>query len=320
MLTARLLAFSRQQPLEPQALDANALVADISEMLRRTIGEATRVETVLSGGLWRAYADAAQLESAILNLAVNARDAMPDGGKLTIETANVDLDDRYARAHSEVAAGQYVMVSVTDTGSGMTPAVVERVFEPFFTTKEVGKGTGLGLSQVYGYLKQSRGHVKIYSEVGRGTTVKLYLPRHAGAGGPIAKDSAVEAPPGSSTEIVLVVEDETDVRLVSVDALRELGYTVIHAGDGEEALELLASQPRVDLLFTDIVMPGMTGRQLADTAQARRPGLPVLYTTGYTRNAVVHNGMLDAGAALLPKPFTLDQLAAKVRAAIGNKS
>jgi signal transduction histidine kinase/CheY-like chemotaxis protein len=315
VLTARLLAFSRQQPLAPQLLDPNKLVGGISELLRRTLGENIHVETVLAGGLWRTFADPAQLESAIINLAINARDAMPTGGKLTIETANSDLDERYARAHAEVEPGQYVLISVSDTGTGMAPEVVERAFDPFYTTKGAGKGTGLGLSQVFGYVKQSGGHVKIYSEIGRGTTVKVYLPRHLGAASTTLADEAEKAalPLGTPDTIVLVVEDEEPVRHMTVDALRELGYTVVQASDGKEALRHLQLQPRVDVMFTDIVMPDMTGRELVDQARKSRPDLKVLYTTGYTRNAVVHNGVLDRDVAFLPKPFTLEQLAAKIR-------
>jgi signal transduction histidine kinase/ActR/RegA family two-component response regulator len=313
-LTARLLAFGRLQPLAPVALDANRLVSGMSELLRRTIGEQIAVETVLAGGLWKSYADPGQLENAILNLAVNARDAMPEGGRLTIETANAHLDDDYARGRADVSPGQYVLISISDAGSGMPPEVVERAFDPFFTTKEVGKGTGLGLSQVFGFVKQSGGHVSIYSELGEGTTVKLYLPRHRG--GTIV-DRPAEAdevlPEGRADEIILVVEDEQRVRHFTVDALRELGYTAISAGGGEVALELLRHQPSIALLFTDIVMPGMDGRRLADQALVIRPDLHILYTTGYTRNAVVHNGMLDAGVAFLQKPFTIAQLARKIR-------
>ena len=313
-LTARLLAFSRQQPLEPRAVDANKLVGGMSELLRRTIGENVAVETVLAGGLWPAHVDAGQLENAILNLAVNARDAMPGGGKLTIETNNTHLDDRYADAHEEVEAGQYVVICVTDTGTGMPPHVVERAFDPFYTTKGVGKGTGLGLSQVFGFVKQSGGHVKIYSEPDQGTTVKLYMPRHFGsAADDGAERTAAPAPRAKDDEIILVVEDEERVRHMSVDALRSLGYTVVQASDGAQALAVLQIQPRVDLLFTDIVMPGMTGRQLADAACEKRPNLKVLFTTGYTRNAVVHNGVLDPGVAFISKPFAIDQLATKVR-------
>jgi len=313
-LTGRLLAFSRQQPLAPRVLDVNKLVGGMSEMLRRSVGEQLRVETVLAGGLWNTFVDPGQLESAILNLCVNARDAMPDGGKLTLETGNAHLDDAYAADHAEVSAGQYVMVSVTDSGAGMPPEVAERAFDPFYTTKGVGRGTGLGLSQVHGFVKQSGGHVKIYSEPGVGTTVKLYLPRSQSAeAAASASATPIEALRAAGEEIVLVVEDEERVRHLSVDALRELGYTVVQAPDATQALAVLEMQPRVDLLFTDIVMPDMNGRKLADEATQRRPDLKVLYTTGYTRNAIVHNGMLDADVAFLAKPFTYEQLALKVR-------
>jgi len=314
VLTSRLLAFARRQPLEPKVLDPNRLVSGMSELLRRTLGETITVESVLAGGLWTVHADPNQIESAIINLAVNARDAMPDGGKLTVETANMALDDHYAAGHDEVAPGQYVMVSITDTGAGMTPDVIERAFEPFYTTKEVGKGTGLGLSQVFGFVKQSKGHIKIYSEPGRGTTIKLYLPRHIGASAKADMATPDEPlPNGNNGEIILLVEDEEQVRRVGVDALRDLGYTVIHASNGKHALEQLERHDRIDLLFTDIVMPGMTGRELADTARSHRPGLKVLYTTGYTRNAVVHNGIVDYDVAFLPKPFSIPALARKVR-------
>jgi signal transduction histidine kinase/ActR/RegA family two-component response regulator len=320
VLTARLLAFSRQQPLEPQAIDANKLVAGMSELLSRTIGEHIHVETVLGAGLWHAFADPAQLENALINLAVNARDAMaPDGpggggGKLTIETANTHLDDHYARHNAEVRPGQYVMISVSDTGTGMAPEVIERAFDPFYTTKAVGAGTGLGLSQVFGYVRQSGGHVKIYSEPGQGTAIKLYLPRHLGAAvAPAEERFPAEAMPMGRPDLtVLVVEDEEQVRAMTVDALRELGYGVVQAENGDAALLELAALPQVDLLFTDIVMPGMNGRELADRVREERPATRILFTTGYTRNAVVHNGMLDAGVAFLAKPFTIDQLARKV--------
>ncbi|HEY0646972.1 CHASE3 domain-containing protein [Phenylobacterium sp.] len=314
-LTARLLAFSRQQPLDPRVLDVNKLVGGMSEMLRRTIGENLRVETVLAGGLWRTFADPAQLESAIVNLCVNARDAMPDGGKLTIETTNAHLDDGYASQNDDVAPGQYVMISVSDTGMGMPPEVIERAFDPFYTTKGAGRGTGLGLSQVHGFVKQSHGHVKIYSEPGVGTTIKIYLPRRAGEEQAIDVQArpAGELPHAKDGEIVLVVEDDERVRHLSVDALRELGYTVVQASDAAQALTVLALQPRVDLLFTDVVMPDLDGRRLADRAREARPDLKVLYTTGYTRNAIVHNGMLDADVAFIAKPFTIEQIAQKVR-------
>jgi CheY-like chemotaxis protein len=314
-LTARLLAFSRPQPLAPRAVDVNRLVSGMSELLRRTIGEQIRFETVLAGGLWSAFVDAAQLENAVINLSVNARDAMPDGGMLTIETGNTHLDDAYVAAHSDVPPGQYVMISVTDTGSGMAPEVIERAFEPFFTTKGVGKGTGLGLSQVFGFVKQSGGHVKIYSEPGHGTSVKLYLKRHHGAvdAADPSTDDGGALPQSRPGETILVVEDEAQVRLMSVDALRELGYVVLHADDAEQALEMLGGVARVDLLFTDVIMPGMNGRKLAERAAALRPGLKVLFTTGYTKNAIVHNGVLDHDVSLLSKPFTVRQLAAKIR-------
>ncbi len=318
-LTARLMAFSRQQPLEPQVTDPNKLVSGMSELLRRTLGEQVMVETVLGGGVWKTIIDPGQLESALVNLAVNGRDAMPDGGRLTIETGNAELDDRYAAEHDEVTPGQYVMISVSDTGTGMGPDVLTRVFEPFYTTKGVGKGTGLGLSQVFGFIKQSRGHVKLYSEPGQGTTVKLYLPRASTsdeallAGGPGSAAVLAELPRARGEEIVLVVEDDERVRHTSVDALRELGYTVVQASDARQALAVIEVQPKIDLVFTDVVMPDMNGRQLVEEIGKRWPGLRILYTTGYTRNAIVHNGMLDAGVSLLPKPFTIEQLALKVR-------
>jgi signal transduction histidine kinase/CheY-like chemotaxis protein/PAS domain-containing protein len=315
-LTQRLLAFSRQSPLVPRVTNLNTLVGSMSELLRRTLGERVELEAVLTGGVWPANVDRNQLESAIINLAVNARDAMPDGGKLTIEIANVHLDERYVAREIGVVPGQYVMISVTDTGAGMPPDIIERVFDPFFTTKVVGKGTGLGLSMVYGFAKQSGGHVRIYSEVGRGTSVKIYLPRHFGSveeASTSVADCASTVATGTA-EIVLVVEDDDQVRQVSVEVLRELGYVVHAAGGGEEALRLFDSLGHVDALFTDIVMPGMTGRQLCEALRQKAPALKVLYTTGYTRNAVVHNGVLDPGVAFLPKPFTAADLSAKLRA------
>ncbi len=290
-LTQRLLAFARRQALDPRAIDANKLVAGMSELLRRTIGEAIAIESVLAGGLWRTMADPNHLESALLNLAVNARDAMPKGGRLTIETANTYLDEIYALQH-EVRPGQYVMIAVSDTGTGMTKETMERVFEPFFTTKEVGQGTGLGLSQVYGFIRQSDGHVKIYSELGHGTVVKLYLPRLIGESRFEADaEAAAAAPDGGSGELVLVVEDDDAVRAYSTEALRELGYRVLAASNGWAGLELLVRYPAIRLLFTDVGLPGgMTGRQLADQARQQRPDLLVLFTTGYARNAIVHGG------------------------------
>ena len=313
-LTQRLLAFSRRQPLEPRPIKVNELVNGMSELLHRSLGETIEVETVLAAGLWRTEADPNQLESALLNLAVNARDAMSDGGKLTIETANTHIDAGYAATQAEVSPGQYVVICVSDSGAGMDKATMTRVFEPFFTTKEPGKGTGLGLSQVYGFVKQSGGHVKIYSELGEGTTVKIYLPRLMGEE---AKDEiAAEqiAPEGTRHETILVIEDDHDVRAYSVDIMRELGYRVLEAADGPAALRFLESQVKVDLIFSDVVLPGgLTGAQIAARAQAMRPGIKVLFTTGYARNAIVHHGRLDAGVQLITKPFTFAELAAKVR-------
>jgi len=311
-LTQRLLAFSRQQPLSPQALKANDMVSDMSELLRRTLGETIRMETVLAGGLWQTYADAGQLENVVLNLAVNARDAMPDGGRLTIETANCHLDSAYAAEHG-VAEGQYVLVAVTDNGSGMPPEVAAKAFDPFFTTKGVGKGTGLGLSQVFGFVKQSGGHVKIYSEPDHGTSVKIYLPRYYGNAEAPARTLARGVPYGTSSEVILVVEDDLRVRELAVQMLRDLGYGVLEAEDGACGLQMLDRHPEVCLLFTDVVMPGMSGRLFADEARRRKPELRVLFTTGYSRNAIVHNGVLDPGVHLLPKPASLEQLALKVR-------
>ncbi|SEK62663.1 PAS fold-containing protein [Roseateles sp. YR242] len=316
-LTQRLLAFSRQQPLKPEALNVNKLVAGMSDLLRHSMGGAIELESVLAGGLWRTHADPNQLENAILNLAVNARDAMPEGGQLTIETVNAYLDERYASEQIGLVAGQYVMVAVSDTGSGMAPDVMARAFDPFFTTKEVGRGTGLGLSQVYGFVKQSGGHVKIYSEPGQGTTVKIYLPRLLNAPeDEVVASATVPMPLSDGQETVLVVEDEESVRLSSIEALTELGYRVLAAEGGEAALKLIDAHPEIALLFADVVMPGMNGRKLADEVRKRRPDLRVLFTTGYTRNAVVHNGVLDPGVELLGKPFTLDELAARVRAVL----
>ena len=316
-LTSRLLAFSRQQPLAPKPINVNRLVAAVSEFLRRTLGETISLETVLAGGLWHAFADANELENAILNLALNARDALPNGGRMTIETANCFLDDAYVTALSEpVDAGQYVLIAVTDTGVGIERSILERVFEPFFTIKEVGKGTGLGLSQVYGFTRQSNGHVRIYSEPGEGTTVKLYLPRHLGSDGEhFELEELLDTPRGIGNETILVVEDDDALRVYTVETLKELGYRVLHAANAASALEILDREQDIHLLFTDIVMPGaMNGRQLADEAVRRRPGLKLLFTTGYTRNAIVHHGRLDPGVHLIGKPFSITELGAKVRA------
>ncbi len=317
-LTQRLLAFARQQPLAPAPTDVNKLVAGMSDLLRRSLGETIQLETVLGGGLWRVNVDGNQLESALLNLAVNARDALPEGGKLTIETANAHLDDAYS-AREGAPAGQYVMIALTDTGVGMAPEVVAKAFDPFFTTKKTGSGTGLGLSQVYGFVKQSGGHVKIYSEPGAGTAVKIYLPRLFGDA-PLSEKAPEPAqgtmPSGDGSITVLVVEDEPGVRHHAVEALGELGYTVLQAADPTTALQLIEAHPEIALLFSDVVMPEMNGRRLAEEALKRRPSLKILFTTGYTRNAIVHNGMLDPGVNLLSKPFTLEQLARKLAEAL----
>lgn len=320
-LTKGLLAFSRQQPLDPRPTDVNKCVGDMSELLRRALGEHIAVETVLGGGLWRAFVDVPQLESAILNLAVNARDAMSSnglgGGRLTIETSNAFLDKAYADAHEELTAGQFVLVAITDTGGGMPPEVMERAFDPFFTTKEVGQGTGLGLSQVHGFLKQSRGHIKLYSEQGVGTTVKLYLPRDVTGLAPPEPAQTSATAPIEGQYTVLIAQDDPGVRVFAVGAARELGYTVIEADSAAVALERLARNPEINLLLTDVVMPVTTGRQLVDAALVIRPDLKVIYMTGYTRNAIVHNGALDAGTRLLTKPFTLEQLDRELRDALG---
>ncbi|MCW5735869.1 MAG: response regulator [Enhydrobacter sp.] len=313
-LTQRLLAFSRQQPLQIESIDANRLVTGMSELLRRTLGEKVRIETVLGGGLWRARADVAQLESAILNLAINGRDAMPEGGALTIETANAHLDDAYAAANVEVTPGQYVLIAVSDTGTGMEPEVIARAFEPFFTTKQRGQGTGLGLSMAFGYVKQVGGHLKIYSEVGHGTTVKLYLPRALGEADVVPEKTIAPVPRMGDGPVILVVEDDPVVRDFAVSACHELGCTVHQAGSGAEALAVLEANSDIALLFTDIGLPGaMNGRQLADAATARRPALKVLFTTGYTANAIVHHGMLDPGVNFIGKPFSIAALAAKIK-------
>jgi signal transduction histidine kinase len=315
-LTARLLAFSRRQALEPRALHADHLVRGMGDLLQRSLGEPVNLELVGAPGLWAALADPNELEHAILNLAVNARDAMPQGGTLTIETANAWLDEAYLASVTEpVPPGQYVMIAVSDTGVGMDPETLSRVFEPFFTTKDPGKGTGLGLSQVYGFVRQSGGHIRVYSEPGQGTTVKLYLPRvHAE---PLPAAASAKAPDMSmmrGDETVLLVEDDEAVRAYSSGVLRDLGYTVVEAEDAAAALRALDTHAKIDLLFTDVVLPGgVHGRKLADEARRRHPGLPVLFTSGYTRNAIVHNGRLDPGVQLITKPFSYEELASRVR-------
>jgi signal transduction histidine kinase len=313
-LTARLLAFSRRQPLDPKSIDVDRLLGGMTELLKSTLGEQIRLEVVGNAGLWSAFADASELEHAILNLAVNARDAMPGGGRLTIETGNTWLDDEYVAALPEpVPPGQYVLVAVTDTGTGMDKATVDRVFEPFFTTKEMGKGTGLGLSQVYGFVRQTGGHIKIYSEPAHGTTVKIYLPRSH-----VVPEQEHRIIPTATllqgNEAILVVEDHDDLRAYSSGVLRDLGYQVFEAADAASAIGFLESSRSIDLLFTDVVLPdGLHGRNVADHARRLHPTIKVLFTTGYTRNAIVHNGRLDAGVNLLSKPFTFRGLAEKVR-------
>jgi CheY-like chemotaxis protein len=316
-LVKRLLAFSRQQPLAPQSIDVNKLVSGMSEIINRSLGETIKVETVVGAGLWQTNVDPSQLENALLNLCINARDAMPDGGGLTIETANCHLDEAYSRQNAGIAAGQYVLLAVTDTGTGMSAEVMGKAFDPFFTTKGVGKGTGLGLSQIFGFVKQTGGHIKIYSEVGVGTTVKIYLPRDYAKTPAPSKETGTLSDTGG-TENILLVEDEERVLSLTAANLRDLGYTVIEASGPEEALRVLGTGEKIDLLLTDIVMPGINGRKLADAALTLRPNLRVVFMTGFTRNAVVHNGMVDPGVVLLTKPFTYNELASKVRAALAS--
>jgi len=314
-LTQRLLAFSRRQPLDPKPTDVNRLLPAMSELLHRTLGETIQVEAVFPPRIWLVEADPNQLENAILNLALNARDAMPEGGKLTIETQNTHLDETYAAQHPGVITGQFVVMCISDTGVGMDADTIAKAIEPFFTTKEVGKGTGLGLSMVYGFIKQSGGHLKIYSEPGEGTTVKIYLPRLVGKA--MAQTEEEQVPPlaESGEETVLVCEDDEDVRAYSAEVLRELGYRVLEAADGSAALALLRNMgTKIDLLFTDVVLPGgMSGAVLAKGAGELRPELKILFTTGYARNAIVHQGRLDPGVQLITKPFSYTDLAARVR-------
>jgi signal transduction histidine kinase/CheY-like chemotaxis protein len=317
-LASQLLAFGRRQALEPRVINIARFVTGMDDLLRRSLGEAIEVEVITSGGLWNTYADPNQVENALLNLAINARDAMEGQGKLTIEVGNVVLDRDYARKHSEVSAGQYVMLAVTDTGSGMSPEILEKVFEPFFSTKPEGKGTGLGLSMVYGFAKQSSGHVNIYSELGQGTTVKMYLPRSAAD-----EDREVVMPTGpieGGTETILVVEDDEEVRGTVVETLADLGYRVLTARDAQAGLTVVESGIPIDVIFTDVVMPGpLKSREMARRAQERLPGLAVLFTSGYTENSIVHGGKLDAGVELLSKPYTREALARRIRHVIANR-
>ncbi|KAI3591767.1 hypothetical protein D9X30_3292 [Cupriavidus sp. U2] len=312
-LTQKLLAFARRQPLDPKPLNINLAVQGVQELFHRTLGENVQLHTALATDLWRTEADPNELEAALLNLAVNARDAMPDGGILTIETSNETLDEAYVSRLVDVEAGQYVAVTVTDTGMGMDAATLSRAFEPFFTTKGEGKGTGLGLSQVYGFAKQSKGHVKLYSEPGHGTSVRIFLPRLGEHSDLAYADLTLPTVHSKRHECVLVVEDDPDVRTYTVTALKELGYQVLEAGSGPAALAILEAN-EIDLIFTDVVLPGgMTGVEVVTRAQTLRPAIKALFTTGYGRNAIMHGGRLDRGVRLLAKPFSFDDLAAKVR-------
>jgi signal transduction histidine kinase len=316
-LTSRLLAFSRQQPLDPQSLDANKLVRETSELLRRSLGENIRLETALIDRPWRIFADAPQLESALVNLCVNSRDAMPEGGSLTLRTTNVHLDRAAVAAAVDARPGEYVAITVCDTGCGMSSEVLARAFDPFYTTKAPGQGTGLGLSQVYGFVKQSEGYISIESQPGMGTTVNIYLPRHIGSDPEEAAPSAkIPSVAPGNREVILVVEDEDRVRTMTVEALRDLGYEVIAASGPQEALDELTAIPQLHLVFTDVVMPGMNGPALANRIKAQRPAVKVLYTTGYTRNTVLSDAMLEREVGVLPKPFTVEQLTLKVRQAL----
>ncbi|UVW30354.1 response regulator [Massilia sp. H6] len=317
-LASQLLAFGRRQPLESKVVNVSTFIRGMDDMLRRTLGDAIEIETVISGGLWNTLIDPGQVENAILNLAINARDAMDGQGQLTIEASNAMLDSEYCRLHSDVSPGQYVMIAVTDTGTGIAKDVLEQVFEPFFSTKPEGKGTGLGLSMVYGFVKQSNGHVKIYSEVGEGTTVKLYLPRSVRVEDVLVDTRQGQVKGGSET--ILVVEDDNDVREIALSLLGELGYRVLTAPDAASALTVVESGVPIDLLFTDVVMPGpLRSPELARRAKERLPDLAVLFTSGYTENAIVHNGRLDPGVELLGKPYTREALARRIRHVLANQ-
>jgi CheY-like chemotaxis protein len=311
-LAAQLLAFGRRQPLAPKVVNIGRFVRDMDDLLRRTLGEEIEVETVIAGGLWNTLVDPGNVENALLNLAINARDAMGGRGRLTIEAGNALLDATYASAHGDLRPGQYVMLAVTDTGSGIAPDVIDQVFEPFFTTKPEGQGTGLGLSMVYGFVKQSGGHVKIYSEPGHGTTVKIYLPRSTQSEDLVVDIGEEDLRGGDET--ILVAEDDDAVRETVVAMLSDLGYRVLKARDAASALSIIESGIAVDLLFTDVVMPGpLRSPELARKAAERQPGIAVLFTSGYTENAIVHGGRLDEGVELLSKPYSRDQLARRVR-------
>src|SRR5207253_10658533 len=314
-LIQHLLAFARRQPLQPRNVDVNATVLDIAKLLRPTLGEQIEVNSILEQETATAHIDASQLANSLLNMAINARDAMPNGGKLLLETRNVVLDEAYAQANPGVKPGPYVMLAVSDTGTGMSQDVLDKVFEPFFTTKEVGKGSGLGLSMVYGFVKQSGGHIRIYSEVGHGTTIKLYLP--PARGGQVEAVPGAAAPLPHGNETIMVVEDDALVRNFVTAQLQSLGYRTVVAANGPAALNLIEGGQAFDLLFTDVIMPGsMSGRELADKVLKLRPGTKVLYTSGYTDNAIVHQGRLDPGVLLLTKPYRKSQLANMVRRAL----
>jgi len=317
-LASQLLAFGRRQPLEPRVLNVGRLVSGMDDLLRRTLGETIEIETIIAGGLWTSFVDQSQTENALLNLAINSRDAMERGGKLTIEAGNAYIDDAYARRYPDATPGQYVMVAVSDSGTGIPPEIIEKVFEPFFTTKPEGKGTGLGLSMVYGFVKQSGGHVRVYSEVGQGTTIRLYLPR-AASDEDIVRISEI-GPITGGTETILVAEDDEGVRETVVELLTDLGYRVLKARDAQSALTVIESGLHIDLLFTDVVMPGpLKSPELARRVRERMPHMAVLFTSGYTENSIVHDGKLDAGIDLLSKPYTREALALKIRQVLANK-
>jgi PAS domain S-box-containing protein len=317
-LASQLLAFGRRQPLAPRVINIGRMIRSIDDMLRRALGDGIEIETMIAGGLWNTFVDTGQIENALLNLAINARDAMGGHGKLTIEAGNSFLDDEYAARHAEIVAGQYVMIAVTDTGCGIPADILDQVFEPFFTTKPEGQGTGLGLSMVYGFVKQSGGHIKIYSEPGHGTTVRIYLPR---ARELEDVETNIETGPATGgTETVLVVEDDEEVRSTVVDMLSEFGYRVLKAKDAQSGLTIIESGVPIDLLFTDVVMPGpLRSPELVRKAQERLPGIAVLFTSGYTENAIVHGGRLDEGVELLSKPYTREAMARKIRHVLRNQ-
>ncbi|WP_353861666.1 ATP-binding protein [Azospirillum formosense] len=322
-LTRHLLAFARRQPLTPRSLDMNALVAAMSGLIQQSVGESIRVETVLADGLWRTWADANQVESALLNLTINARDAMPDGGHLRVETSNAVLDETVSDAQGDILPGRYVLLRITDTGSGMPPDVLERAFEPFFTTKPIGQGTGLGLSQLYGFARQSGGHAAIRSQHGQGTAVSLYLPQHDGVDGADAMVPVAEPQPQAPSrndETILVVEDEALVLMLWVEALEGQGYHVLQAAEPEAAIAILESDAAIDLLVTDVGLPGMTGRDLADHARGLRPGLRVLFVTGYAHYAALEPDSLGAGTRMLSKPVGVDTLQCTVRVLLDGDS